>query len=81
MTPDATGPSLFLMQLLTKLSDPVSLQVLGDALDARHIRYAADHAGMRTLLPLPGVMDVHVMVEAQDLAAARRILIDLGLDA
>jgi len=69
------------MRLLTKLSDPVSLQILGDALEARHIRYAADHAGMRSLLPLPGVMDVHVMVDERDLEAARRILQDLGLDA
>jgi hypothetical protein len=69
------------MQLLTKLADPVSLQILCDALDQWHIRHVVDHAGMRALLPLPGVMDVHVMVADGDLAAARRILHDLGLDA
>lgn len=81
MTPFVPGPSLSTMQLLTKLSDPVILQILCDALEQRHIRCIADHAGMRSLLPLPGVMDVHVMVDDGDLDAARRILHDLGMDA
>jgi hypothetical protein len=36
---------------------------------------------MHALLPLPVVMDVHVMVDEADVDAARRILEDLGMDA
>jgi hypothetical protein len=68
------------MRLLTRLSDPVRLQVLCDALDAQHIRFRVDHAGMHALLPLPVVMDVHVMVEEDDLEAASRILDDLEME-
>ena len=81
MTPPVVAPSLTAMQLLTTLSNAVDLQILGDALEAAHIRYVADHAGMHALMPLPGVMDVQVRVDAADLAAARRILHDLGMDA
>lgn len=69
------------MQLLTTISDAVSLQILGDALDQRHISYVADHAGMHALMPLPGIFDVKVRVDDGDLEAARRILRDLGMDA
>lgn len=68
------------MQLLIRLSDPVRLQVLCDALAAQHIRFRTDHAGMHALLPLPGVMDVHVMVDTDQMDAATRVLEDLGMD-
>lgn len=68
------------MHLLKKLSDPVSLQILCDALEERHIRFRVDHAGIHALLPLPGVMDVHVMVEEIDMDAAMRVLDDLGMN-
>jgi Putative prokaryotic signal transducing protein len=81
MTPPLGGPNLVPMRLLTKLSDPVNLQILCDALGDRHIRFRVDHAGINALLPLPGVMDVHVMVDEGDADAAKRILRDLGMDA
>lgn len=69
------------MHLLKKLSDPVDLRVLCDALGERRIRFRVDHAGINALMPLPGLMDVHVMVNDDDAAAARRILDDLGMGA
>lgn len=81
MTPLPGGPNLAPMHLLKKISDPVELQVLCDILEERHIHYRLDHAGMHALLPLPGLMDVHVMVDDDDADAARRILNDLGLSA
>jgi len=65
------------VELLRRISDPVELQVLCDALRARGIAYNVDHAGMHDLMPLPNVMDVRLMVEAEDLTAARNILTDL----
>jgi len=65
------------VELLTRINDPVRLQVLCDALRARGIAYSVDHAGMHALMPLPDVMDVRLMVEAQDMAAARRVLADV----
>ena len=79
MTRPPTGPNLVPMRLLTK-SDPVNLQILCDALEERHIRFSVEHAGIHALLPLPGVMDVHVMVDEDDADAAMRILNDLGMD-
>jgi hypothetical protein len=69
------------MHLLKRVSDSVQLQILCDALQERHVRFRVDHAGMHALLPLPVVMDVHVMVDEADVDAARRILEDLGMDA
>jgi len=68
------------MKLLKKIGDPVSSQVLCDALRARGIRFQADNAGMNALLPVPGLMDVRIMVEDEDLIAAERVLSDLNLD-
>jgi len=67
------------MYVLKKLSDPVALQVLCDALGERRIPFRVDHAGIHALLPLPGLIDVHVMVDDDDADAAKRILDDLGM--
>ena len=74
------GHSLCPMHVLKKLSDPVNLQILCDALGERHIRFRVDHAGINALLPLPGVMDVHVVVDEDDAEAAKHVLHDLGMD-
>jgi len=68
------------MKLLKKIGDPVSSQVLCDALRESGIRFQADNAGMNALLPVPGLMDVRIMVEDADLIAAERVLSDLNLD-
>lgn len=68
------------MKCLTKCSDAVSLQVLSDALAAAGIGFRVEDAGMRALMPLPGVMDARVMVEAADMPAAMRVLRDLEMD-
>jgi len=67
------------MRNLVKLSDPVSLQVLSDALDACGIGFRVDNAGMHALMPLPDVMDMRVFVADADMAAALRIVEDLNL--
>jgi len=68
------------MQLLFKTGDPVALQVLSDALQGAGIVFRIDDAGMSSLLPLPGIFESRVMVEADDMAAAERILADLGME-
>ncbi len=68
------------MPILLKLSDPVSLQVLCDALSERGIGFRVDNAGMHALMPLPDVMDIRVFVEQEDVAAAQRIVGDLKLE-
>jgi len=67
------------MRLLKKIADPVSLQVACDALKARGIPFQVDNAGMNALLPVPGLMDARIMVEDEDLVAARRVLRDLEI--
>ena len=67
------------MKLLARLTDPVTLQVLSDALSARNIDFRVEDAGMHALLPLTGIFDARVMVAEEDEAPARRILDDLGV--
>lgn len=67
------------MSELLRISDPLSLQILVDALEARGIIYRIENAGMNALMPLPSVMDARVLVESEDLKAAEQIAIDLEL--
>ncbi len=67
------------MPKLLTLSDPVSLQVLSDALNERGIGFRVDNAGMHALMPLPDVMDISIFVEAEDMDAGQRIVEDLKL--
>ncbi len=67
------------MQMLIRLNDAISLQILGDALDDLGINYRVDNAGMHALMPLPDVMDMRVFVDAADLDMARQLVRDLGL--
>ncbi len=69
------------MRVLKEISDPVALQVLCDALDERGVEYRVDDAGMRALLPLPGITDARVLVHGADMAAAERVLNDLDIGA
>ncbi len=65
------------MQCLTKISDPITLQILCDALDEKDINYRVDDVGMRALLPLPGITDARVMVHDADKEASEQVLRDL----
>lgn len=67
------------MKLLARLTDPVTLQVLSDALSERGIDFRIEDAGMHALLPLTGIFDARVMVAEADEAAAQRILDDLEI--
>jgi len=67
------------MQLLVKLIDMVALQILCDTLDERGIEYRVDDAGMRALMPLPGITDARVMVHGADMEAAEQVLRDLNI--
>ncbi len=65
------------MKLLKKVGDPVTLQVLCDALRERGIFFQVDNTGMNALLPVPGLMDARVMVEDEDMSAAELVLADI----
>jgi len=65
---------------LIKLSDPVSIQILRDALESKQIIFRIDNAGMNALMPLPTVMDARVMVAEEDKLAADLIVADLELN-
>ena len=64
---------------LIRIADPVSLQILCDALAERTIIFRVDNAGMNALMPLPGVMDARVLVEENDLEASEMIVRDLEM--
>jgi len=67
------------MQMLIRLNDAISLQILGDALDDLAIAYRVDNAGMHALMPLPDVMDMRVFVDDLDMTAAQQVVRDLNL--
>lgn len=64
---------------MIRITNPVSLQILCDALTERSIIFRVDNAGMSALMPLPGVMDARVLVADSDLKAAEQILDDLEM--
>jgi hypothetical protein len=64
---------------LIRIADPVSLQILCDALAERAIVFRVDNAGMNALMPLPGVMDARVLVAESDVNAAELIVRDLEM--
>lgn len=65
------------MKLLKKISNPIELQVLCDALQEQGIEYQVDNAGMHALMPLPDIMDVRLRVAGQNMTAARQVLADI----
>lgn len=69
------------MQCLMKTANPVTLQILCDTLEEKGIEYRVDDAGMRALMPLPGITDARVMVHAADMYAAEQVLCDLNMGA
>jgi len=70
---------LHMIELL-KISDPVLLQILTDALDSKNILYRIENAGMNALMPLPTVMDARVLVDEDDQVAAKQIIQDLDME-
>jgi len=67
------------MQMLVRLNDTISLQVLMDALEGRGIACRVDNAGMHALMPLPDIMDIRIFVDDSDMSAAQQLVRDLGL--
>jgi len=65
---------------LIRISDPVLLQIISDALVSRGIDFHTNNAGMNALMPLPTVMDACVLVAEDDKLAADQILQDLEMD-
>ncbi len=65
------------MVLLRQIADPVFVQILCDALAERSIEFRSENAGMNALMPLPGVMDVRILVAEREYDAALRVLNDL----
>jgi len=65
---------------LLKISDPVLLQILSDALESKNIIFRIENAGMNALMPLPVVMEARVLVAEEDRVAAELILRDLEMD-
>ena len=65
---------------LMKISDPVSLQILTDALELKNIVFRIENAGMNALMPLPAVMDARVLVAEEEKVAAEQIVQDLELN-
>jgi hypothetical protein len=71
------GASLFRMQLLKKVNDQTSLQILCDLLDSGGISYRVEGAGMNSLMPLPGLIEARVLVGDGDIVAAQVLLADI----
>ncbi|HKI60763.1 MAG TPA: DUF2007 domain-containing protein [Mariprofundaceae bacterium] len=65
------------MVLLSRIADPLTLQILCDALASREIVYRVENEGMNALMPLPGVMDARVLVVEREYEAALLVLRDL----
>jgi len=68
---------LFRMQLLKKINDQITLQILCDLLESGGIGYRVEGAGMNSLLPLPGLIEARVLVEDRDMEAALGLLSDI----
>ncbi len=68
------------MQMLVRLNDTISLQVLMDALEERGIACRVDNAGMHALMPLPDIMDIRIFVDESGMNAAQQLVRDLGLE-
>ncbi len=64
---------------LIRIADPVSLQILCDALAEQSIIFRVDNAGMNALMPLPVVIDARILVEESNLEASQLILNDLEM--
>ena len=65
------------MQLLKKVNDQITLQILCDLLESGGIGYRVEGAGMNSLMPLPGLIEARVLVEDRDVEAALGLLSDI----
>jgi len=65
------------MQLLKKINDPITLQILCDLLESGGINYRVDGAGMNSLLPLPGLIEARILVDEKDMEAAQAVMADI----
>jgi hypothetical protein len=69
------------MQLLKKVNDQISLQILCDLLESAEIIFRVEGAGMNSLLPLPGLIEARILVEDKDFEMAQAILTDIEKSA
>ncbi|MES0371325.1 MAG: DUF2007 domain-containing protein [Mariprofundaceae bacterium] len=65
------------MQLLKKINDQMTLQILCDLLESAGINFQVQGAGMNSLLPLPGLIEARILVEEKDFEIAQAILTDI----
>jgi hypothetical protein len=68
------------MQLLKKVNDQISLQILCDLLESIGVNYRVEGAGMNSLLPLPGLIEARVLVDEQNMAVAQSVLAEMEKD-
>ena len=65
------------MELLKKVNDQISLQILCDLLESGGIAYRVEGAGMNSLMPLPGLIEARVLVHEQDMEEAEGLLAEI----
>ena len=65
------------MELLKKVNDQISLQILCDLLESGGIAYRVEGAGMNSLMPLPGLIEARVLVHEQDMKEAGGLLAEI----
>lgn len=68
---------LAIMQLLKRVNDQITLQILSDLLESAGIDFRIDGAGMNALMPLPGIIEARVMVDVHDYEAACLLLAEI----
>jgi len=68
------------MQLLKKVNDQITLQILCDLLESGGIVHCVEGAGMNSLLPLPGLIEARVLVDEGDMEAAQALLNEMEGD-
>jgi len=65
------------MQLLKKVNDQVTLQIICDLLESGGFQYRVEGAGMNSLMPLTGLIEARIMVDEEDFELAQGLLADM----
>jgi hypothetical protein len=65
------------MQLLKKVNDQVTLQIICDLLESGGFNYRVEGAGMNSLMPLPGLIEARILVDDEDIGLAQGLLADM----
>ena len=67
------------MRELIRVNDPVLLSAVGALLDGAGIRYVVLDQNMSVIEGSLGILPRRIMVDDENVAAARRVLVDAGL--